>query len=87
MRLEPVNCLLSGHLRADMSCGPQFVVRTARHPRFERRGADLHLNATISLVDALVGFSTEARAWLLVLCSLPLTHISQASNAATEHAS
>ena len=48
-------------LGADMSCGPQFVVRTARHPRFERRGADLHLNATISLVDALVGFAAEAR--------------------------
>ena len=41
---------------------PQFLVRTARHPRFERRGADLHLNATISLVDALVGFTSEVSA-------------------------
>ena len=47
---------------ADVFCGPQFVVRTAPHPRFERRSADLHLNATISLVDALVGFTTEVRA-------------------------
>lgn len=39
----------------------QFVVVTAPDARFERRGSDLHHNATISLVDALVGFSTEVR--------------------------
>ncbi|KXZ56237.1 hypothetical protein GPECTOR_1g206 [Gonium pectorale] len=34
-----------------------FVVRQAPDTRFERRGNDLLLNATISLVDALTGFS------------------------------
>lgn len=37
----------------------KFIVVTAPHMRFERRGSDLHHNATISLVDALVGFITE----------------------------
>lgn len=37
----------------------KFVVKAAKDPRFERRGADLHYNATISLVDALVGFSMQ----------------------------
>jgi DnaJ-class molecular chaperone len=37
----------------------QFVVVTVPSVRFERRGSDLHHNVTISLVDALVGFTTE----------------------------
>jgi len=39
----------------------KFVLRTLPHARFERAGADLRHNLTISLVDALVGFATEAR--------------------------
>jgi DnaJ C terminal domain len=39
--------------------GTQFVITTAPDPRFERRGSDLHHNVTISLVDALVGFTME----------------------------
>ncbi len=34
-----------------------FVVRQVRDARFERRGADLVMNFTISLVDALTGFT------------------------------
>ncbi len=37
----------------------KFVVRTRPHARFQRAGADLRTNLTISLVDALTGFSTE----------------------------
>jgi DnaJ family protein B protein 11 len=36
-----------------------FVVRTIPHERFTRQGHDLHLEQTISLVDALTGFSLE----------------------------
>ena len=39
----------------------KFVVKTIPDPKFTRRGDDLWLNATISLEDALVGFSREAR--------------------------
>ena len=39
----------------------KFVVRTRPHSRFQRAGADLAHNLTISLVDALTGFSTQAR--------------------------
>lgn len=34
-------------------------IRTAPHQRFERRGDDLYTNVTISLQDALVGFTME----------------------------
>ncbi len=34
----------------------KFVVRTRPHERFVRAGHDLHMNMTISLVDALTGF-------------------------------
>lgn len=49
----------------------QFTVMTAPDERFERRGADLHHNATITLVDALVGFSTKVTPafWILPLQS------------------
>ena len=36
-----------------------FVVRPRPHPRFERVGDNLRLNATIPLADALVGFATS----------------------------
>ncbi len=36
-----------------------FVVRTKPHERFTRQGHDLHLEQTISLVDALTGFNIE----------------------------
>ena len=39
----------------------KFVIVTAPHARFQRRGNDLLYSATISLTDALVGFSREAR--------------------------
>ena len=35
----------------------KFKVRTAQHASFRRTGDDLMLNATISLLDALVGFT------------------------------
>lgn len=34
-------------------------IKTAPHPIFERRGDDLYTNVTISLVDALTGFSLD----------------------------
>lgn len=34
-------------------------IKTQTHNKFERRGDDLFTNMTISLQDALVGFSTE----------------------------
>ncbi|XP_014249700.1 dnaJ homolog shv [Cimex lectularius] len=34
-------------------------IKTVPHPVFERRGDDLYTNVTISLVDALTGFSME----------------------------
>eukprot|EP00736_Rhodelphis_marinus_P005026 Rmarinus@m.24513 len=36
-----------------------FHLHTAPHPRFERRNDDLYTNVTISLLDALAGFSLE----------------------------
>lgn len=36
-------------------------IRTLPHPVFERRGDDLHTNATISLSDALTGFSISIK--------------------------
>jgi DnaJ family protein B protein 11 len=36
-----------------------FVIRTAKHSVFERQGDNLYTNMTISLRDALVGFSKE----------------------------
>ncbi|CAD7085823.1 unnamed protein product [Hermetia illucens] len=36
-----------------------IVVKTMPHSRFERRGDDLYTNVTISLQDALVGFSMK----------------------------
>jgi|EP00161_Ancyromonas_sigmoides_P012477 DnaJ-related protein SCJ1 len=35
----------------------KFVVATQRHPKFSRSGNNLHYQATISLVEALTGFS------------------------------
>lgn len=34
-------------------------IRTQTHNKFERRGDDLYTNMTLSLQDALLGFSTE----------------------------
>lgn len=39
-----------------------FVVVTAPHENFERQGNDLLCNVTISLVEALVGFSKQVAA-------------------------
>eukprot|EP00731_Ephydatia_muelleri_P019954 Em0012g779a len=36
-----------------------FVIKTQKHATFERRGDNLHTNVTISLRDALVGFSMD----------------------------
>lgn len=37
----------------------KFVIRTLKNPRWERRGNDLLINETISLVDALTGFTKD----------------------------
>lgn len=39
----------------------KVVLRLQKHPIFERRGNDLYTNLTISLEDALVGFSTTIK--------------------------
>ena len=39
----------------------KFHIVTRPHAGFERNGNDLKTNLTISLLDALVGFSTEVR--------------------------
>ena len=41
----------------------KFVVTSQPHPRFQRDGNDLRYNASISLVEALVGFSKQVRRW------------------------
>ncbi|ENN76197.1 dnaJ homolog shv-like [Dendroctonus ponderosae] len=38
-----------------------LAIKTQPHPIFERRGDDLYTNVTISLQDALVGFTIELR--------------------------
>ena len=52
----------------------QFVLKTAPDSRFHRQGNDLRLNATISLTDALVGFSTEVIVLLLCCWCVLLYH-------------
>lgn len=37
----------------------KFKIKTAPHPLFERRGDDLYTNITISLQEALTGFTLE----------------------------
>ncbi len=57
------NCQNSLGVFADanvISC-LQFVVRTRPDKRFIRTGNDLLYNATITLVDALLGFSVKVR--------------------------
>ena len=39
----------------------KFHVKTRPHQDFQRDRSDLKYNLTISLLDALVGFSTEVR--------------------------
>ena len=50
----------------------KFVVMTQPHARFQRHGNDLLYNATISLVEALVGFSKQVLSWRLAIS--PLQH-------------
>ncbi|XP_063236251.1 dnaJ homolog shv [Bacillus rossius redtenbacheri] len=38
-----------------------FKVKAVPHPTFERHGDDLHTNVTVSLQDALVGFTADVR--------------------------
>jgi DnaJ-related protein SCJ1 len=38
-----------------------FKIITAPHPRFERRGDDLHIRMNITLLEALVGFSKKLK--------------------------
>ncbi len=44
----------------------QFVVRTRPDKRFIRNGNDLLYNATITLVDALLGFSVKVRTAMIM---------------------
>ncbi|XP_064597830.1 dnaJ homolog shv-like [Liolophura sinensis] len=37
----------------------RFIIKQAKHPKFERRGDDLYTNVTISLQDALGGFEMD----------------------------
>ena len=51
-----------GEPLVDGEAGDLMVwLRTLPHPHFERRGMHLLANATISLVEALVGFELEVR--------------------------
>ena len=45
----------------------KFHVKTRPHQSFKRDRSDLKYNLTISLLDALVGFSTEVRCIVLIL--------------------
>merc|ERR1712031_66944 len=36
-----------------------FVLKQQEHPEFKRKGADLYIERTISLVEALCGFELE----------------------------
>ena len=63
---EPAPCVQQilvfeeGEPQIDGEAGDlKFVVITQPHGRFERQGDDLRYNATISLVEALVGFSKQ----------------------------
>ena len=49
----------------------QFVLRTRRDKRFVRQGNDLLYNATITLVDALLGFSVKVNSSVLSVKSAP----------------
>ena len=66
-------CLLcTNHLCECGRHGPVFAL-CLRHPVFERRGDDLYVNLTISLRDALVGFTmdiTHLDGHKVTLCTL-----------------
>ena len=40
--------------------GPGMQVKIKRHPRFTRRGSDLHTEMQITLGESLVGFTKKA---------------------------
>lgn len=56
----------------------KFVITTLPHKRFERRGNDLWHNATISLEDALIGFSREVGSTLAAENAFNLSSLTQA---------
>merc|ERR1712232_551413 len=52
------------HEKADELPGAEtgdvvFVLKQQEHPEFKRKGADLYIERTISLVEALCGFELE----------------------------
>merc|ERR1712190_568979 len=38
-----------------------FTLKTRKHPKFERRGDDLHMNMKVSLREALLGWTQTIR--------------------------
>lgn len=56
---ELAPCVFVYSLGTCITTRSQFIIQSQPDKRFERHGDDLHLNHTISLLDALVGFSHE----------------------------
>lgn len=57
---QEIRFVAEGEPHMDGESGDLFIkVKTAPHERFERRGDDLYTNVTITLQDALTGFSMD----------------------------